>query len=80
MPNCHAFHSGSDFIPYNISADLETSVNQKLIQFLINDPIATVFDQARSPIPMPTRLRSFQSAVVHPVDVGEDTILVLQHG
>ena len=52
---------------------------QTRILHLLNDPIATLLDQLVGAIPMAARLRAFQRAVVHSVQVGKDTILISEH-
>ena len=46
---------------------------------LVDDPVAPVLEDARRAIPMATRLRAFQRAVVHTVDIGKDAVLILKH-
>ncbi len=46
---------------------------------LIDDPIAALFDQSGRAIPMATRLGTFQCALMHPIEIGENTILIFQH-
>ena len=45
----------------------------------VHDPVAALFDDSRGAIPVPTRLCALQRAVVHPVEVGENPVLVLEH-
>ena len=46
---------------------------------LIDDPVAPLRQEAGGPVPLPPLLRPRQAAVMHPVKVGEDAVLILQH-
>ena len=46
---------------------------------LVDNPVAPVFKDASRAIPMAPRLRPFERAVVHTIDIGKDTVLILKH-
>jgi hypothetical protein len=46
---------------------------------LAHDPVAALGDEIGGAVPWPRALRALQRAVLHPVEVGEDAVLVLQH-
>ena len=55
------------------------TTTQPRLFHLADDPVTPVFQNASCAIPMATRLRAFQRAVVHTVDIGKDAVLILKH-
>ncbi len=66
--------------PFQASRETRTTpATQARGLHLGHDPVAAFADDILGAVPRPARHRALEAAVIHPVDVREDPVLILQH-
>ena len=66
--------------PLQTRRETRTAASAQAAGFhLVDDPVTAFADKLVGPVPMSTRLRAAQGALVHSVDIGKDTVLIFEH-